>query len=152
MSDAVQRACDAFEARKQKLTDLRRRVLDEIIASHKPIGAYEVMDRLAKHGPRPAPITVYRAIDALLSVGALHRLESRNAFFACHGSHAPNSDLIVAVCDGCGCVTEVGAADATAAIGRSVAACGFELATVLIEVTGRCRACGPFQAPDKATA
>jgi len=30
--------------------------------------------------PRPAPITVYRALDFLMENGLVHRIESRNAF------------------------------------------------------------------------
>ena len=58
-------------------------MLEALLASHRPLGAYEVMDRLAEQGPRPAPITVYRALDFLLENGLAHRIESRNAFVAC---------------------------------------------------------------------
>jgi len=34
-----------------------------------PVGAYEVIDELAKSMPRPAPITVYRALDFLMENG-----------------------------------------------------------------------------------
>jgi hypothetical protein len=54
-------------------------VFGEIAASHKAIGAYEVLDKLAARGERLAPISVYRAIDALLAAGIVHRFESRNA-------------------------------------------------------------------------
>ena len=37
----------------------RRQVLETLAQSHRTLGAYEIMDRLAATGPRPAPITVY---------------------------------------------------------------------------------------------
>ena len=71
-----------------RLTPLREAVFQEIAAaSHQAIGAYEVLERMATRGERLAPISVYRAIDALVAAGIVHRFESRNAFFACHAGH-----------------------------------------------------------------
>ena len=69
-------------------------------ASHQAIGAYEVLDRLAARGERLAPISVYRAIDALVAAGIVHRFESRNAFFACHAGHEQRQ--LVLACEACG--------------------------------------------------
>ena len=66
-----------------RLTDLRRRVLAEISGSHRAVGAYDVQQSLAAKGIRLAPISIYRALDALVAAGIVHRLESRNAYFAC---------------------------------------------------------------------
>ena len=49
----------------QRLTPMRRDVLAALLVSHRPLGAYEIMERLAPQGPRPAPITVYRALEFL---------------------------------------------------------------------------------------
>ena len=71
-------------------------MFEEIAATHASIGAYDILAKLAEKGTRLAPISVYRAIDALLEAGVIHRLESKNAFFACrrHGSsHRPPPDL-----------------------------------------------------------
>jgi Fur family transcriptional regulator, zinc uptake regulator len=51
-------------ARAQRLTPMRRQVLETLLASHKPLGAYEIIERLAEKN-RPAPITIYRALDFL---------------------------------------------------------------------------------------
>ena len=66
LDTAVGRAERAFESKGLKLTQLRRKVFAEIAGSHHAVGAYDVLDRLAKKGDRLAPISVYRAIDALL--------------------------------------------------------------------------------------
>ena len=66
---------------------MRRRVLEALLASHQPLGAYELIDRLAVRGARPAPITIYRALDFLREQGLVHRIESRNAFIACVHNH-----------------------------------------------------------------
>jgi Fe2+ or Zn2+ uptake regulation protein len=72
--------------RGQRLTPIRRKVLGVLLGSHNPLGAYEIIDRLAPKGPRPAPITAYRALDFLRENGLVHRIESRNAFVACRGA------------------------------------------------------------------
>ena len=64
------------------VTPMRRHVLEALLDSHRPLGAYEIIERLAQHG-RPAPITVYRALDFLRDNDLVHRIESRNAFVAC---------------------------------------------------------------------
>src|SRR2546423_12629785 len=81
--------------RGQRLTPIRRDVLAALLVSHRPLGAYEIMERLAPSGPRPAPITVYRALEFLCENALVHRNESRNAFGAC--VHFPLADDLCAV-------------------------------------------------------
>ncbi|MGA8955395.1 MAG: transcriptional repressor, partial [Pseudolabrys sp.] len=64
-SDAIAHAEVICAARRERLTPTRRRVLEALLASHQPLGAYELIDRLSVRGARPAPITVYRALDFL---------------------------------------------------------------------------------------
>ena len=86
-SDAIAHAEAICAARRERLTPIRRHVLEALLASHKPLGAYEIIDRLAARGARPAPITIYRALDFLREKGLVHRIESRNAFIACVHNH-----------------------------------------------------------------
>ena len=81
-SAAIAHAEVLCAARAQRLTPMRRHVLEALLDSHRPLGAYEIIERLGRHG-RPAPITVYRALDFLRDNGLVHRIESRNAFVAC---------------------------------------------------------------------
>jgi Fur family zinc uptake transcriptional regulator len=144
LADAIQRAQAAFEARGTRLTPLRRQVFEEIAGSHDAVGAYDVLDRLIrKTGERMAPISVYRAIDALLEVGVVHRLESRNAFYACHRPHEAARPHLALHCEACGAVTEVDASDVHAAVGDAVRATGFRAARTVVEVSGTCRPCKP---------
>ena len=82
-ADALAHAETVCEARAQKFTPIRRQVLGALLSSHRPLGAYEIIDELAKSMPRPAPITVYRALDFLMANGLVHRIESGNAYLAC---------------------------------------------------------------------
>ena len=82
-ADAMRHAEGVCAKRAQKFTPIRRLVLQALLSSHRPLGAYEVIDELAKSMSRPAPITVYRALDFLMDNGLVHRIESRNAYLAC---------------------------------------------------------------------
>lgn len=137
----LHRASEQFEARGMKLTDLRRRVLEEIAASHQALGAYDILDRLASKGPRLAPISVYRAIDALHEAGLVHRLESRNAFFACHTGHAPERDQVILSCDRCGRVAELAGEQVFAALKAVVDTARFDVRRMVTEVSGICATC-----------
>lgn len=140
---ALKRAECAFEARNLRLTEQRRRVLEEIAGSHHAIGAYEVLERLARKGIRLAPISVYRAIDALLSTGVIHRLESRNAFFACHATHTAERDQIILACEACGRVAEVPGKAVFEAIASAARQVAFEPSQTVAEVSGMCADCQP---------
>jgi Fur family zinc uptake transcriptional regulator len=134
------------------LTDLRRSVFGEIAASHKAIGAYEVQARLAARGERLAPISVYRAIDALVAVGIVHRFESRNAFFACHRGHAARRQLVLA-CESCRSVAELDADGVFQAIASAAGQASFTAKEAVVEVWGLCANCaGAAQEPDHGRA
>ena len=68
-AEAIAHAEQVCARRAQKFTPIRRQVLQALLSSHRPLGAYEVIDELARSMPRPAPITVYRALDFLREQG-----------------------------------------------------------------------------------
>jgi Fur family transcriptional regulator, zinc uptake regulator len=144
---ALDRARTAFEAKGLRLTDLRRRVFAEIAGSHHAVGAYHVLDRLSGTGGRLAPISVYRAIDALLSAGCIHRLESRNAFFACHTGAAHGCKPLVLVCETCGQVAEIAADAMFDALDTALGISGFTPRRTIAEVSGTCAGCTAGGAP-----
>ena len=142
LKDMLDRAEAAFVAKGMRLTPLRRLVLAEVAGSHTAIGAYDVLDRLArKEERRLAPISVYRALDSLVETGMVHRLESRNAFFACHAAHARDRRQIVLACETCGTVAEVAGERTFEEIGGTCTASGFRPSRTLVEVTGVCGRC-----------
>ena len=92
-ADTLRHAEALCAKRGERLTPMRRQVLEVLAASHRPVGAYEIIDAVAARGPRPAPITVYRALDFLTAQGLAHRIESRNAFLACINNHASDAPV-----------------------------------------------------------
>jgi Fur family zinc uptake transcriptional regulator len=145
LAEALTRAREAFAARGLKLTPLRQAVFAEIAASHRAMGAYEVLDRLAARGERLAPISIYRALDALVGAGIVHRFESRNAFFACHTAHQPRQRQLVLACEGCGRIAELSGDRVFAGIAKAAAAAGFAAKSAVVEVWGLCAACAAQQ-------
>src|SRR5262245_64076557 len=143
LDEAMARARSAFAAKGLRLTPLREAVFKVIAAaSHRAIGAYEVLDRMARAGERLAPISVYRAIDALVAAGIVHRFESRNAFFACHAGHEQRQ--LVLACEQCGSVAEVDGASVFVAIDRVAEGASFSASPgkgAVVEVWGMCANC-----------
>ena len=141
-ADAMAHAEALCTARGQRLTPLRRQVLETLAESHKTLGAYEIMDRMAEQGPRPAPITVYRALDFLLENGLVHRIESRNAFLACIGEHETGAGTTVfLICERCGAVGEANSKAVADTLQSAARAVGFTPKARVIEVTGVCAHC-----------
>ncbi len=129
--------------RGERLTAMRRRVLETLAASHKPLGAYEIMDEVARSGPRPAPITVYRALDFLRLNGLVHRIESLNAFVACGRDHGTDALVAFLICEHCGAVGEAPVASIAQPLAAAVRSAGFTPALSVIEITGTCLHCRP---------
>src|SRR2546429_8577390 len=74
-TDAMAVAEALCAQRGQRLTPVRRKVLAALLGTHKPLGAYEIVERLALTGPRPAPITAHRALEVLRENGLVHRIQ-----------------------------------------------------------------------------
>ena len=139
-SSAIAHAEAQCAARAQRLTPIRRQVLEALLASHKPLGAYEIIDHLAG-GTRPAPITVYRALEFLRDNGLVHRIESRNAFVACVHNHAGEDLVVFLICERCGAVGEASGGGVAEALKASSRAAGFSPKSPLIEIAGVCSHC-----------
>ena len=140
-SDAIGHAEAICAARKERLTPMRRKVLEALLASHRPLGAYELIDRLAARGARPAPITIYRALDFLRAQGLVHRIESRNAFVACVHNHESGDPVVFFICEKCGAVGEAASAAVAETIRSASRAAGFTPKTPVIEISGVCAHC-----------
>lgn len=130
-----------------RLTKLRRDILEEIAASHKAIGAYQIIDNLAAQGTNLAPISVYRSLDFLQEAGLIHRLESINSYFACQRNFEDNDSCCVAqplvflLCDECGTIGEVECAELKGLIGNLVRGNDFVMERAQLEIKGLCRLC-----------
>jgi len=126
--------------RKLRLTPRRRQVLEIMLSSHQPMGAYDILSRLNRAGSadRIAPPIVYRALEFLMAEGLIHRIESRNAFITCvHPGHESIAQFLI--CRDCEQVAEI----ETSAQSLLAAAdnLGFAADHSVVEITGVCAEC-----------
>jgi Fur family transcriptional regulator, zinc uptake regulator len=149
---AIARARDICHRKGVRLTPLREAVLRVLTGSHRALGAYEIIDHMTTQGKRLAPISVYRIIDVLLEAGLVHRLESKNAFFACLSRHDENASMIVLLCDSCHRVAEAEAPEAWGAIKSLTRETGFTISATVLEVQGQCQDCRKHSPQDSPQA
>ena len=133
--------------RGARFTALRARVLEIVWRSHRPLGAYAILEVLADEGRTPAPPTVYRALDFLTEQGLVHRLASLNAFIGCPRPDMRHSAQFL-ICTRCGAVAEMDDASLTAKIDANARRLGFKVDDEKIEVNGTCRECRERDATD----
>jgi Fur family transcriptional regulator, zinc uptake regulator len=82
-------------------------VLKALKKSRKPMTAYELLERLKPHGIKGPPI-VYRALDALMKAGTVHRINELGAFVACDCAKDHHHALsVLTVCSDCRKVAEL---------------------------------------------
>lgn len=124
----------------ERWTEPRRRTFELLVETG---GAVKAYDLVARYGPgrRPAkPATVYRALDFLIDLGLVHKVETRNAFIACRWPDAVRHSANFLICEVCGRADELdlGMSEPLEAIAQRL---GFRLRRVVIEAGGVCAAC-----------
>ena len=93
--------------KKETLTKNQEIVLNLLEKSSEPLKAYSILFNLSKQGVK-APLQVYRALDKLIEIGKVHKIESKNAFVACINSNcAANSNAAFTICESCDVVSEI---------------------------------------------
>lgn len=131
--------------RGEKLTPIRRKVLELLLQSGRATKAYSLLDEMRQIHPGSAPPTVYRALDFLLAAGLVHRIESINAFTVCHDLTQCQHGILV-VCQQCGNVTELHQPKLRQALVAQIEDAGYRLASDDIELKGLCSACQAAEA------
>lgn len=128
------------QARGERLTPIRRKVLGLLVASGRATKAYALLDQMRDMHPGSAPPTVYRALDFLLSVDLIHRIETINAFSVCHDlTHCQHGILMV--CQDCGRVEELHEPKLRKTLMAQVKQSGYRLSGEEIELKGLCPDC-----------
>ncbi|WP_240099011.1 transcriptional repressor [Thermomonas flagellata] len=137
---AVEQAC---HRRGLRLTPVRARILGLIAEAGQPVKAYDLLEqvRTQEGAGAAAPPTVYRALDFLLANGFIHKLESINAFVACHHPDAARHSVPFLICDRCHSATELEDASIVAQLDAAARALGFAPQAQTLEVHGLCARC-----------
>lgn len=138
--DALAQAEAISTAKGARLTPVRRRALELLLEEHRAMGAYEVLERLAAEGYGKQPPVAYRALEFLVDLGLVHRINRLNAFAACTHpgqSHTP----AFLICRICHLVAEAPAARTRAALDAAAAESGFVVEFASFEAVGLCPGC-----------
>ncbi|WP_205032283.1 Fur family transcriptional regulator [Hwanghaeella grinnelliae] len=124
------------------LTKNQQLVFDALSGADGPLSAYTILDLLRERGFR-APPQVYRALDKLVDIGLVHRLESLNAFVACRhpGCDTHEETIAFAICEDCGKVAEISDDALSDELGQIAGRSGFLLKKSTVELRGICGAC-----------
>lgn len=142
VADAVAAAAALCLRRGVRLTEIRRRVLELVWASHNPVGAYDILDRLGRERGRVAPPTVYRALEFLCAQRLVHRIDSMNAFVGCAFPGAPHRAYFL-ICGRCGNAAEIDDRSLRSALDALADRAGFLVEQETVELSGVCPQCRP---------
>jgi Fur family zinc uptake transcriptional regulator len=141
ISAAINAARQLCNERGARLTSLREQVLELVWQSHKPLGAYTLIDMLAQASTRRvAPPTVYRALDFLLEEGLIHRINSLNAFIGCPSPTQKHQSHFL-ICQSCSVAVELDNAQLNLSIFDAAASAGFGVLSHSVEISGVCPSC-----------
>jgi Fur family zinc uptake transcriptional regulator len=139
VNDALQKAQLVCSQKGVRLTDLRRRVLELVWESHRPVGAYYILEALMKE-QRAAPPTVYRALGFLQEHGLVHRIASLNAYVGCISPLTDHSGQFL-ICGTCQESTEILNVKVTDALQETALSAGFDVQQQTVEIIGTCNRC-----------
>ncbi len=125
----------------ERLTPARLAAYAELLASERPVTAYELIALLEDRQRRKiAPLTVYRHLDFLIRVGLVHRLESTQSYLPCdHPEHAHESQYLL--CSSCGHADEVESKSLESLLHKIADQRGFQPENSIVEIKGICEDC-----------
>ena len=116
-------------------------IFDIIHNSSEPLKAYSILFNVQKKGIK-APLQVYRALDKLVELGKIHKIESRNAFIACQNSSCQISKATAfSICESCENVSEISNSKLSKYLSNFVDETGMKFSKYNLEFFGLCKKC-----------
>ena len=125
----------------EKLTINQQTVLDLLEGSKEPIKAYTILFNIQKKGIK-SPLQVYRALDKLIEIGKVHKIESKNSYIACkhENCNAKNSTAFL-ICENCEKVTELKKDNLLVYFSKQAVKDNFNYRKHNLEIYGTCKSC-----------
>ena len=116
-------------------------IFDLIDKSPEPMKAYSILFNVQKKGIK-APLQVYRALDKLVKMGKIHKIESRNAFIACQNSSCQVSKATAfSICEMCEKITEISSSSLSKYLANFKDKDGMKYSKYNLEFFGLCKKC-----------
>lgn len=128
-------------AQAQFLSKNQQIVLDIIENAKAPLKAYSILFNVQKKGIN-APQQIYRALDKLIEIGRIHKIESRNAFVACKNENCEISKATAfSICENCEKITEINNSNLSKYLTNFKDHTGMKYKKYNLEFYGLCKKC-----------
>ena len=125
----------------QILSKNQQVVFDIIVKAKEPLKAYSILYNVQKKGINAAQ-QIYRALDKLIEIGKIHKIESRNAFVACKNSNCEISKATAfSICENCEKVTEINNSKLSKLLSTFKDHSGMSYKKYNLEFFGLCKKC-----------
>ena len=116
-------------------------IFDFIEKAKEPLKAYSILFNVKKKGIK-APLQVYRALDKLVEIGKIHKVESRNAFIACQNSSCQITKATAfSICENCEKVSEISNTNLSKYLSNFTDKSGMKYSKYNLEFFGLCKKC-----------
>lgn len=126
-----------------RFTEPRARVLKILLEAGKPLGAYDILQKLSDEVEHPKPPTVYRAIQFWHQEGFIHCIDSLKSYVACSGAHHIGQIQFL-VCNQCDFIQELDVSIDFSPITAAAANARFTISNCTLEIKGFCGNCDPI--------
>ena len=127
--------------KENNLSKNQKIIFDIIHNSSEPLKAYSILFNVQKKGIK-APLQVYRALDKLVELGKIHKIESRNAFIACQNSSCQISKATAfSICENCEKVSEISNSNLSKYLSNFTDKSGMKYSKYNLEFFGLCKKC-----------
>ena len=127
--------------KENNLSKNQQIIFELIHKSPEPLKAYTILYNVQKKGIK-APPQVYRALDKLVEIGKIHKIESKNAFVACRNSDCEISKATAfSICESCEIVDEISDVKLSKYLSSYNHKKGMKFKRFNLEFFGLCRKC-----------
>ena len=125
----------------EKLTNNQQTVLDLLEETKEPLKAYAILFDIQKKGIK-SPLQVYRALDKLIEIGKVHKIESKNSYIACNNSNCTSqTSTSFLICEVCDKVTELKKNNLNTYFSKISEKSNFKYTKHNLEIYGSCKTC-----------
>ena len=125
----------------EKLTINQQTVLTLLEGTKEPLKAYAILFDIQKKGIK-SPLQVYRALDKLIEIGRVHKIESINSYIACNNTDCSSkTSTSFLICELCNDVTELKKNNLSMYSSKQSEKSNFKYSKHNLEIYGACKTC-----------
>ena len=125
----------------EKLTNNQQTVLNLLEVSKEPLKAYTILFDIQKKGIK-SPLQVYRALDKLIEIGKVHKIESKNSYIACNNANCTSqTSTSFLICEICDKVTELKKNNLSTYFSKLSEKSNFKYKKHNLDIYGACKTC-----------